>query len=209
MKNGKWKVENRASRRVQGEPERTKPFPFSVLHCSLSQGRGLTLIELVVVLTVLACAAGLIVPRIGGSLSRQELQESGQRLAWTARTIRESAVARGQKLVLMIDLDEGAYAAARRATGGSLEPLRTSWIKPTRWPETVKVTEMKLPDGTTATSGQQQIGFEPDGTSSGGSIRLISGDREYVVLIRPGSGSAVAGDPREIAMTQDQYDLGD
>lgn len=171
--------------------------------------KAFTLIEMIVVLTIMACAAGLIVPRIGSSLSRQELWESGQRLALMARSTREVAIARQQLMVIQIDIDRGGFMVCRRDKGGQLEPVRTSWLRPQQLPEAVKIAEIRLPDGTTAMGGTHQVSFDPDGTSSGAFLRLVSGDRERLVMIRPGSGQANVGDASAMAAVQDQYDLGD
>ncbi|MBI4580638.1 MAG: GspH/FimT family pseudopilin [Planctomycetes bacterium] len=203
MQRGGWARAVRAVERTSGQtgPARCRSHT--------RYGHGFTLIELVVVLTVLAVAAGLIVPRIGSSLSRQELHEAAERLALTARMVREVAIVRGSPMVIQIDLDRGGYMACRRGKDGRYVPLQASWIKPVRWPESVRAAEIRLADGTSATKGTHRVNFDADGSSSGGAIRLVSGERERMVVIRSGNGQALAGAPDEIALTQDEYDLGD
>jgi type II secretion system protein H len=172
----------------------------------------LTLVELLVVLALLGVMAGVIVPRMGGSLGRQELREAAGRLAHTARTVRELAVARQQLCALEIGLDAGGYrivTQAGRSGAGQWQMLQASWLKADRWPVGVTVAAYRTPDGATATSGTQYLKFFPDGTSSGAALRLVRGQDSCQVVVHPHSGRVVYGDARTAEFVQDQYDLGD
>jgi type II secretion system protein H len=170
--------------------------------------RGFTLIELIVALVVMACAAGLIVPNISRSMSRQDLHEAGQHLMLTARTARELAIARRQPLVLQVDLDRGGYSVSQRGRDGAYQPVQTTWLKAARWPESIRG-QVRGAAGVVAEAGVQPISFNADGSSSGASIKLMSEGREYVVVIRAASGKTLAGDPQDVDAVQDQYDLGE
>jgi type II secretion system protein H len=165
-----------------------------------------------VVLAVITVLAGMIVPRMGGSTGRRELQEAAQRFAQTARTVRELAVARQQVCALEIDLDRGGYSVATQAgqngTSG-WKTLHASWLKAQRWPETVTVASFRTPDGMTASTGTQRVKFFPDGTSSGAAIRLLQNADSYNILVYEHSGRVVTGDADTTTLAPDQYDLGD
>jgi len=174
--------------------------------------RAFTLIELLVVLVILTVAAGLIVPRMGRSLGQRELRESAARFAYTARTVRELAVSRQRICAIELDLDAGVYGVVWQSgehPDGKLQAVRASWLKQGRWPESVRVTGYRTPDGSSAVSGLQRVKFMPDGTSSGASIRLEAGDGTCSVVICPHNGAVVFGDEQEIAAVSGQYDLGD
>jgi len=174
--------------------------------------RAFTLIEMLVVLGLLAVVAGLIVPRMGRSLGQRELREAAARFAHTARTVRELAVSRQRICAIELDLDAGAYGItwqSAEGTDGQLQTVRASWLKQGRWPESVRVSGYRTPDGSSAVSGLQQVKFMPDGTSSGASIRLEGGDGTCSVVICPHNGAVVFGDEQEISAGSGQYDLGD
>lgn len=180
-----------------------------------------TLLELIVTLTLIAILAGLIVPRMGRSIGRRELREAAGRFVQTARTVRELAVARQEVCAIRIDLDGGRYypAKPKRDGEGAWQPLRTSWLKPQRWPEAVTVDSYRTPDGLKAAGGTQCLKFFPDGTSSGAAIRLVSREDAYDIVVHPHSGRVVyedagrsdaGGDATSSAgFALDRYDLGD
>ena len=170
-----------------------------------------TLLEILVVLAVIVVAAGVIVPRMGRSLGRQELCEAAARFAHTARTVRALAVARQRMCAIQIDLDRGYYNVAIRSNQSGLSRLQAvqaSWLKAGRWPETVKIVGYRTPDGSTSHAGKKQLKFFPDGSSSGASFRLTCGKDEYAVVVHPHSGRVVYGDTKTTFFAPDQYDLG-
>ncbi len=171
-----------------------------------------TMIEVLVVLVILAVAAGLIVPRMGRSIEGQELREAAARFAHTARTVRELAVSTRKTAAIEIDLDRGAYSVtvlSSQASGGRMQAVQASWLKQGRWPATVRVSEYQTPTGSGMSVGVQRLEFLPDGTSSGAFIRLSSDADEYSIVVRPHNGQVVLGDADTHPFMPDQYDLGD
>lgn len=163
------------------------------------------------VLTIITVAAGLIVPRMGSSTSREELHEAAGRFAHTARTVRELAVSIEKQCAIEIDLDHGAYAVAVQSSepGGKMKTVQASWLKHGRWPASIRVADYRTPTGTRTRSGTETIDFFSDGTSSGAAIRLTDGSREYTVVVHAHSGRVVFGDARTTRIVPDQLDLGD
>ncbi len=171
-----------------------------------------TLLELIVTLTLIVILAGVIVPRMGGSMGRRELREAAARFAHTSRALRELAVARQRVCAIEVDLDAGGYCAtAQSGQGGGAQwqTLQASWLKAARWPDEVTVASYRTADGKTAASGTQYLKFFPDGTSSGAAIRLVCRQDAYEIVVHPHSGRVVYGDARTTEFAQDQYDLGD
>lgn len=190
-----------------------RPCPARV-RCACPVSRGaFTLVEVLVVLVVLMVAAGMIVPRMGGSLARREMREAAARFAATARTVRELAVARGQTLSIQLDLDKGGYGIVMRDTQGrpgEMKIVQASWLKGARWPESVRRMEVRTANGTTLVRGTHRVVFNPDGTSSGAAIRLTGSDErdECRVIIYPRTGRTVVADERTEPL-EEQYDMGD
>ncbi len=171
-----------------------------------------TLIELVVVMTLLAVAVGMIVPRMGKSIGRVALREAAGRLAQTARTVGALAVARRQELTLEIDLSRGAYRILMPSSDGAPGELTTvqgSWLRGAQWPKSIRVRDFRRGDGTRATGGSERIRFYPDGTSSGAALQLTDADTTQQIIIHAHSGRVSWGDPRTMSLAPDQVDLGD
>jgi type II secretion system protein H len=174
--------------------------------------RAVTLVELLVVVAILGVLAGVIIPRMGSSVTRRQLDEAAGRLAHTARTVRELAVARQQRLALEVDLDAGAIAVAKPTAAGehgAWQPLRMSWLKFEKLPKTVQITGFRTANGDSARSGTQYIEFYPDGAASGAALTLTSSAGTSRVIVHAHSGRVDYGDPRNTDFSNDQFDLGD
>jgi len=171
-----------------------------------------TLLEALVVLTLLAILASVTVPRMSRSIGQQELREAAGRLAQAARTVRDLAISQRRPAALYIDLDRGGFAVAiagDRDAGGDYQPVQLAWLKSEQWPAGVKVRQIRTPDGTMKYSGRHQLVFQPDGMSSGGAIRLAGETGECEVLVRSFAGRVIIGEPGAIAVGRDQLDMGD
>jgi len=164
-----------------------------------------------VALTIIAVAAGVIVPRMGASTSREELREAAGRFAQTARAVRELAVSLQRRCTIEVDLDQGTYAVTAQSSepGGQMETVQSSWLKQGRWPASIRVAEYRTPDGARTRSGRETIEFLPDGTTSGAMMRLADGSREHYVVVHAHSGRVIFGAARATAILPDELDLGD
>lgn len=172
---------------------------------------GFTLIEALVVLALVALLATMIVPRIGRTLGRRELDESAARLVHLGRTLRELAIARGQVCALAIEVGGQRVSAVMpgQERGAEWQPLRLSWLRTPAWPKELAVASLRTPDGRTVTSGTHYVRFLPDGTSSGAAVQLTMPDGGCAVVIHPHSGHVERGDTGMAAFDTDQFDLGD
>ena len=172
-----------------------------------------TLVELIIVITIITVLAGVIVPRMSGSVGRRQLHEAAAAFAHTVRTVRELAVAGQRVLAIEVNLDAGGYCVATQSSdakrAGGWRRLQASWLKTQRWPDDVAVAGYRTPDGVTTVAGRQYLTFHPDGTSSGAAIRLMCREDAYQIVVYPYSGRAVYGDARTAMPAQDRFDLGD
>ena len=129
---------------------------------------GFTLIEIIAVIALLALAASTVVFFISRSLSTSQIQAAGRDLVAALRYTRGQAIVKRKEQALELDVEKRAYRAPNRAE--------------TQLPKDM---DMKL-----LTAAQEQVGtttgrvrFFPDGSSTGGRISLISGEREWQVEI--------------------------
>jgi type IV fimbrial biogenesis protein FimT len=122
--------------------------------------RGVTLIELIVVFAIIAFAAGLIAPNLGGWLPRYRLRSATRDIVSTMRDAQMKAVA--NRFQYQVDFNVGANSYILQHTSGGLlfndGPVRTA-------PSGITVNIASLPGGIAL--------FNSDSTCpNGGSITL-------------------------------------
>jgi general secretion pathway protein H len=128
---------------------------------------GFTLIEMIVVLAVLALAAGLFALRGPGRVQALELSAAAGGLAQDLRLARARAIARNAATRVLLDPTMGQWqaegAAPRRLPPGAMLAVRGA---------------------ATETAGRlAAIRFAPDGSSTGGWIELADGQRRMLLGI--------------------------
>jgi general secretion pathway protein H len=116
---------------------------------------GFTLVEMLVVLTVLALALGLVMTHGPVRSQRLELDAAARRIAGALRLARSRAIAEERTVVFA--LDRGGYSLDRDA--------------PTMWSAGV------------APEGNRRVVFTPDGGSSGARIVLRDGERVVAISV--------------------------
>ena len=131
--------------------------------------RGVTLLELLIVLSILAVVAALVVPRFTGGVSTSELKGATREIAAGLRLARSEALATRKETRLLLDLEQRAFR---------LESDPRVHVLP-------RQIELKL---FTAQSDlfSDKVGairFFPDGGSNGGRVTLAVGERKYNVDI--------------------------
>lgn len=127
---------------------------------------GFTLLELVVTLSLIALAVGLVLPAIGRSTEAVRARAEIAGFSAVLRHAREQAITRRQPHKVVVD------PGARRVTilGGDDE------IRGTRvFSERLTIEVVSAPSLT--------VRFEPEGSASGGEFRLTSGTTAYRVAV--------------------------
>ena len=134
---------------------------------SIRSLRGVTLLELLIVLAIMAIVAGFVMPMFGGPISTSELRASARELAAGLRLAQSEAVSQRRESFLVLDV------AGKRFKVGN-DPR-----------------EHKLPDKAelklfTAQHDlvNERVGalrFYPAGGSNGGRITIGSGERKFDV----------------------------
>jgi general secretion pathway protein H len=124
--------------------------------------RGFTLIEVLVVLGLIALAITVATVGMSKGLGNMRMRSAGHDLVAALRYTRGQAIVSGEERKLEIDVEKRSYQAPKR-------PVQT------------------LPKGLTLkllTAAQERTGdtsgairFFPDGSSTGGRVRLIAGAR--------------------------------
>lgn len=130
--------------------------------------RGLTLIEVVVVVALVAVGIGATAFAVSGSLDSQRIQSAGQDLVAALRYTRGKAIVEREPQSLEIDVEARTYTAPGRDLV-----------------ELPKGMEMRLLTAAMEQTGEStgRIRFYPDGSSTGGRIKLVRGGRAWDIEI--------------------------
>lgn len=128
---------------------------------------GVTLLEMLVVLAIMALVAALVVPTLGSGVSSAELKGAARQVAAGLRLARSEAVATRRETSLVLDLERRAFHVDRDAREHAL-------------PRDV---ELKLftAQSDLVSDRVGAIRFYPDGGSNGGRVTIASGERKYEV----------------------------
>lgn len=131
--------------------------------------RGVTLLELLIVLALIALVTGLVLPMFGGPVSTSELRASARQLAAGLRLARSEAVSERRETFLVLDVAGKRFKVDRDPQEHTL-------------PERV---ELKLftAQNDLVSDSVGSIRFFPDGGSNGGRITVASGERKFDVDI--------------------------
>ena len=132
-----------------------------------SRMRGVTLLELLIVLALMAIVAGFVIPMFGGPISTSELRASARQLAAGLRLARSEAVSERRETFLVLDLGGKRFKVDRDPQEHAL-PSRV---------------ELKLftAQNDLVSDSIGSIRFFPDGGSNGGRITVAAGERKFDV----------------------------
>ncbi len=131
------------------------------------RGRGFTILEMLLVLTIGVAAMAVVVPNFSKGISSAELRSATRDLASSLRYLRGYAVSTAHQAELSIDVKANKY----RVSGKSKEYSISDAIH-----LTLLTVEEEIKD-----EGLGLIRFYPDGSSSGGRITLKAEDRIRIV----------------------------
>jgi len=134
---------------------------------SVSDARGFTLLELLVVLAVVALIAAVVVPALGTGSASQSARRAAWDIAAALRTARADAIRRNGESVLTLDVDGRSYSVG---DDDADRPL----------PEDVTYTILTA-EGERQDQSRASIRFFADGSSTGGRVTMKDGVSEYVV----------------------------
>jgi general secretion pathway protein H len=128
---------------------------------------GVTLLELLIVLMIIAFVTAIVVPTLGGGVSTADLKSATREVASGLRFARDQAIARRTESLMVIDLDARTFSVPPDAHLHKLpEKLDLKLFTAQRDLVSEKVGAIR---------------FFPDGGSNGGRITLAAGERKFDV----------------------------
>ncbi len=134
---------------------------------SREASRGVTLLELLIVLSIMATVAAMVVPMFSGGVSTSELKGATRQVAAGLRLARSEALATRQETRVVLDLEHRSFQLERDPRLHALP----------------KQIELKLftAQSDLVSDKVGAIRFYPDGGSNGGRVTLAVGERKYDV----------------------------
>jgi general secretion pathway protein H len=136
---------------------------------------GFTLLEMLVVLTILGIVAGIALPRLTRPSDGLRLQAAARDLVGALRLTRATAILRNAAIVLVIDVDQRAFespAVARKAFAADIRA------------------QLKVAEPERITPSRGGFRFFPDGSSTGGDLSLRLGVKETRICVNWLDGQA-------------------
>ena len=146
----------------------------------LPSKRGFSLFELLIVLILVALAAGVVMPSFSRGLRGLELETAGRDLITRMKQVRSGAIARQEvsRIILVSSQDGPDYYVL----ANEFEQEQNRFLLPDR--VSIQVQEEQF-EGPLA-----RINFYPNGRSSGGSFYLQNETREIEIWVEPITGFA-------------------
>lgn len=130
---------------------------------------GFTLVELLVVLSIMALLLILISPYIGPAFPQMELKSAAREVAAALREARSRAITHNTETIFNLDVQKRAYIISGDGTVHGLPPNLGLLLYTARG------------EALGTTSGD--IRFFPDGSSTGGHVLLSESGRSYRVTV--------------------------
>jgi len=156
----------------------------------LSQPDGFTLIELVVVTTLIALMLFVAIPRFRSLLATDDIRTVSRWLLAEVPLLKNTAVSLQQDVALNIDLDTGRMWVTHAEMND--EQRRAAAEKGYKPPEAVQIRDVEFARGDTRTSGQVAVSFYRQGYSDQVIIHLADADgRIFSLKIEPFQPNAI------------------
>lgn len=141
-------------------------MPIRTSRIGRTDAAGFTLIELLVVLTILGLTLLLAAPTLERNLPGLELRTGARDLASALREARAQAIGRNEEVTMVID---------RRGAILQVDGKRAIQLN--------RKIAILVKTSPSSGIGDNEIRFFPDGTTTGGQLTLVLGERRKHVLV--------------------------
>jgi len=173
-----WGDRNDLTMRFFRQPLKYSLRPFQVVSPN-NRASGFTLLELLLVLVIVAIAATLVAPAIGNRFTAADPRQVIVQLRAAMELMRVRAIEDGNEEVLVVAPEDGRYWH-EGGEGEVTVPAESG--------------ELTAQGRFTRDTGEVEFHFYPDGTNSGGEVRIgkprSEGGKAYGLILNPLLGTA-------------------
>ena len=152
-------------------------------HGLLSRSTGFTLIELIVVITLMGLMLFFSLPRLQNNPFLNDTKKSSRWLISKVQTLRESAIRDQKTYILHFDLDSGMVWETNETMSG--EDIENAANDSYVLPSDLKIIDIEFPSQGKIHSGQAEINFYKAGYTNKALVHMQDGDTYLSFLIEP------------------------
>jgi general secretion pathway protein H len=145
---------------------------------------GFTLLELMVVITLIAIMLGMAMPRIGAALVSDPASKVSRWLINNIGALKTEAVRKQKLYVLRIDLDRQRLWVIHEGMSDEAETAAEE-KQAYQLPQSVQLNALLIPGMDPISSGTADLNFYPKGYSDRALIQLSSGGDRYTFRVEP------------------------
>jgi len=163
------------------------------------RGRGFTILEILLVVTIIALVGTIAGYRFYRVLEHTDLRSTAHRLLYMARYGQMLAAQHHRPSVLHVDLERGRYwltsRQIRTVTESTFEQepeqvVKDVYIRPGVLPGKLRFVRAQVEGQAAVSKGQIAINFRVDGSAEAGLVQIGSDQKIYTLLIYPWTARA-------------------
>jgi prepilin-type N-terminal cleavage/methylation domain-containing protein len=165
----------------------------------LPRKRGFTLVEILLVVTIIVVLGGLGGGMYAGTYKKLLVQKTARQFLLTAKYARILAIERGQPYEVQLDMGNKGFLAATTQWNPNQEqmvkvPVKDYFCKPVKFEGEVRFEDIKIGTSAAESDGDdrssQSIVFLPNGSADSAVIQIGDGKTHYSIAIVASTGKA-------------------
>ncbi len=145
--------------------------------------KGYTLLELMVVISLIGILLYITVPRFHEALFSDDVKKTSRWLIFKVRSLKEDAYQQNTDMNLHIDIDSGKFWISDETMDD--EKIQQAYEESMDLPEDLRVLDVEYPEGEKISVGEAIIRFYKKGYSDKAIIHIENEDQRFSYVIEP------------------------